>query len=92
MTYELRPGVICTKVCDTYLLIPNREASEHCVGVQRVGLIAAAAVENIEKRQPVENIYKIYSILSKKPDDEVHEKIDGMLEDLCEKGYLIRVD
>ena len=92
MHYIVRPGIVRAKICGVYLLIPDRAASEVCPYVQRISLLVSAAVEVIEKGQPVENIYTIYRILTKKPEEEVRAKVDGLLADLCGKGFLIRVE
>ena len=92
MHYIVRPGVVRTQICGVYLLIPDRKASEACPGVQRINFLLSAAVEELEKGHPVDNIYSFYRILSKKPEEEVRSKIDGILADLCDKGFLIRME
>jgi|GEM_PF-5979965 len=92
MHYVLRPGIVRVSVCGVYLLIPNREASLSCPYVQRISIMAAAAIENIEKGLPVEKTYEMYRILSKQPENVVREKIDAMLHAFYEKGFLIRVE
>lgn len=89
MYYVLRPGVVKTKICGVFLLIPDRKASEICPRIQRLNLITALTLEVLEKREPIENAYRNYTYLSRKTMDEAKEKIDGILDDLCKKGYLI---
>ncbi len=92
MRYKVRPGVVRAQICGAYLLIPDREASEACPYVQRINLLLSAAVEVLEKGQPMENIYTMYRILTKRPEEEIRQKVDRQLADLCDKGFLIRVE
>lgn len=92
MRYILRPGIVRTQICGAYLLIPDRMASEVCPHIQRLSIIMASAVEFIDKGEPYEKAYKISEILQKKSEEEAKDYIDTMCADLCEKGFLIRVE
>lgn len=89
MCYKLRPGVVTSKICGVYLLIPTRAVSEFCPGVQRVSLLLYAALELLERGEPMEKIYKMYEILTKQSPDAVKARVDGLLLDLYNKGFLI---
>ncbi len=89
MKYKVRPGIILTEICGTYLLIPTREASEYCPSVIRISPLMVGIWKTIADDKPVENVYKVMQILTKKPDDEVKEFVDAKLDDLYEKGLLI---
>lgn len=91
MRYKLRPGVVALKICGVYLLVPNRAASEFCPGVQKVSLLLYAALELLERGDPMEKIYKMYEILTKQTPDAVKARVDGLLSDLCSKGFLVPV-
>lgn len=92
MRYKVRPGIVRAQICGVYLLIPDRAASEACPYIRRINLLLSAAVEVIEKGQPIEKIYTIYRILTKRPEEEIRQKVDRQLADLCDKGFLIRVE
>lgn len=89
MTYELRQGIVFTRICGEYLLIPDRKASEICPSVKRLSILGAALIENIQKKDPIEKIYRVYEILGKKTPEEAKEKIDKMVFDLVQEGFLV---
>ena len=91
MNYQLRPGIVFTKICGQYLLIPDRAAAEACPHILRLNVISAALIENIQKEYPMEKIYQVYEILSRKSAEESHERIDRLADDLCRQGFLIEV-
>lgn len=92
MHYVLRPGIVKTQICGVYLLIPNREASISCPNVRRMNLLLAATVEIIEKGEPIEKAYTVYEILAKKTPEEAKRIVNSNLEQLCESGFLIKVE
>ena len=89
MKYKLRPGVVSAKICGVNLLIPDRHASEYCPRIQKLGLIPAVAIEVLKKGEPIEKVYTVVRILGKTTQEEAQTRVDGMLEDLYIKGYLI---
>ncbi|MBO4562905.1 MAG: hypothetical protein J5772_04755 [Clostridia bacterium] len=92
MYYKLRDGIVQTKICGVFMLIPTRRASEYCPHIQKVGLLLYAAIELLERGEPMEKVYRMYSILTKKPDDEVHKMVHDQLEELCAKGFLVKTE
>lgn len=88
MNYTTRPGVALVTVCGVKLLIADRKASEFCPQPLRLKISGAVIWGFLEKGR-MEDIDTFYSILSKKSPEEVREKVDGFLHDLCEKGFLI---
>lgn len=89
MTYELRPGIVLTKICGEYMLIPSRQASESCPSLKRLGLIGASLIETINKKEPLDKVCKAYEILGNKTPEEAREKIRKMVDDLLREGFLI---
>ena len=92
MTYELRKGIVFTKICGEYLLIPNRQASELSPAMKRLNLIGAALIETIIKKEPLEKVCRAYEILGRKTPEEAQEKIDQMIESLCHDNFLIKIE
>ncbi|MBO4848192.1 MAG: hypothetical protein J5586_03465 [Clostridia bacterium] len=92
MKYKLREGIVQTKICGVFLLVPTRAASESCPHIQKVGLLLYSAIELLERGEPIEKIYQMYQILTKKSDEEVRELVDGQLETLREKGFLVAAE
>lgn len=91
MNYRLRQGIVFTKICGQYLLIPNRKASETCPHIKPLSIISAAMIENIQKGYPMEKIYQIYEVLSRKTKEESCKRIDQLAEELCKHGFLEKV-
>ncbi len=92
MRYNIRPGISHIKVCGVHLLVPNREASENCKEIMQLKLTGAITWELIENGRTIEDIYQLYRVLSKKDPEVVQKRVDSFLDDLCEKGFLIRVE
>lgn len=90
MKYQYRPGIVRTHICGECLLIPTREASEACPEIIRLPLLGAAVLEVIEKGKDLSVITGAFRKLTGKPAADIDRRISEFLEDLCEKGYLIR--
>ena len=89
MRYKIRPGIVRTKICDVWLLIPTREASEDCPHIMKLTLLSSIVWETIEKGKPMEDAVRAFRILLKKPDDMIHVKIQRIIDKFCEDGFLI---
>ena len=89
MNYSPRPGIVRAKICGEYLLIPTRSASEECPEVMRLSLMGAALWEELEKGRELKKLYEVFAILSRKPEEEIRERTDKLLDRLYEKGYLV---
>ena len=92
MKYKCRPGIVLSHICGVRLLIPTRAASAFCPYPVQVSFIGAVCWEAIQRGNDPNTMYKAYQILSKKSDAEVHKKIDSLLAQLCEKGFLMAVE
>lgn len=90
MTYKYRSGIIRTSICGEYFLIPTREASEECPEIIQLPLFSAAVLEEIEKGRDLSVISGAFQKLTRKPASEIDSKIKTILDNLCEKGYLIQ--
>ena len=74
------------------MLVPTREASEQCPEIIRLPILGAAVLEEIEKGRDLSIISRSFQKLTRKPAAEINDRINSMLDDLCEKGYLILVE
>ena len=45
--------------------------------------------ETVEKNMPMEKAFKAFKILTRKSDEEVEARIQNILDNFCEKGYMI---
>ncbi len=92
MRYKTRPGVVKVQICGSYLLVPNREASEYCQGVVQLKMLQTMGWEVLEAGGPVKDVYKLFSIFMRQPEEEVRSTVDTFLSRLREKGFLIAED
>lgn len=90
--YKPRPGVIKEKICGSYLLIPDRKASQYCKRVRQLGLLGSVTWNFVAENRSFDDLYKVYRILTKETDDKIKEKIDHFLEQLAEEGFLIEIE
>ena len=92
MKYQYRPGIVRVQICGEYLLVPTREASEACPEIIRLPLLSAAVLEEVEKGRDLSIISGSFQKLTRRSASDIDSRIHVILENLCEKGYLIRVE
>lgn len=91
MKYQYRKGIVMARICGEYLLIPTREASEDCPEVVHLTLFGATVLEAIENSRDLSKISGAFQKLTGRPAPEVDERINTLLNDFYEKGYLVRI-
>ena len=89
MKYICREGVVLTKIAGEWLLIPTRKASESCPHMMRLALPCAMMWGCLKKGGSLEDVYRIFSVLTKKEDKEVHQLVGELMSEMIEKGYII---
>ena len=87
MNYKPCPGIVCAQLCGMNVLIPSRAANAHCTTILPLSLIGSIIWTGIEKDYPIEKVLEVYHIFSKKPDEELIEKIDEFCKKLVDKGF-----
>ncbi len=92
MKYKCRPGIVRIKICGETFLVPNRATSETVPNIMRLSLLKAAIWEDVEKGRDVSFVIQFFQALTKKPKNEIKERIDQVLDEMYEKGYLIPAD
>ena len=92
MNYRARPGIVLTKVCGVYLLVPTRAASEHCPGILRLPLPLLFLWLGIRNGVGYEQFWPVFQGLLRKSESESKELVDRSLQKLYEAGYLIAED
>lgn len=90
MNYKYRPGITRVRICGQYLLVPTRDASEYCPEIIRLPLLSAAVLEEIEKGRDLSIISGSFQKLTGRPASDIDGRISSLLEDLCDRGYLMR--
>lgn len=92
MNYKPRPGIVCAQLCGMNVLIPSRVANAHCTSILPLTLLGTIIWTGVEKDYPIEKVLETYHIFSKKPDEELIEKIDEFCKKLVDKGFAIPKD
>ena len=87
--YKPRPGVVHTQICGVHVLIPSREAYPDCAQIQRLPMLWVIIWDVLCGKTDLEKAMQIHRILTKRPDEEIMERIDRFCSVLCEKGFLI---
>ncbi len=90
--YKCRPGIVLTKICGQYVLIPTRAASEVCPHVLRLTLPAVFLWGAVKSEKPMSELEHAIKILTKKTDEETREMLQKMLDGFVEKKLLIPVE
>ena len=91
LKYKPRPGVVLTKMCGVYFLIPLRCVTEVCKGIQPISLIWMMFWRIVEQGKPLEIFVNGYQVISRKSEQEILAEIESKCEEFCEQGYMIRV-
>lgn len=89
MNYHTREGVVLVHVCDTYLLIPTRLASETCHGIATISGIDAIVWKQLEKGRQYDEILILLSKFFLNRQDMVKERLDSSLKKMEGWGYIV---
>ena len=89
MNYTARPGIVTAQLCGMNVLIPSRITGDACKTILPLTLMGAIVWTGIQKDYPIEKVLEAFRIFSKKPDEELIEKIDSFCEKLYQKGFII---
>ena len=89
MNYLPRPGIVTAQLCGMNVLIPSRQASAYCSTIVPLTFLGTIIWAGIEKDYPIEKVLEIYRMFSKKPDEELIEKIEDFCQKLQKKGFVI---
>ena len=92
MKYKQRPGIVMTRICGDYYLIPTRSASEDVSCCVRLNLFSSIVWAAIGKEMPLERAYNTIHLISKQPEEQIREKAEKLMADFCEKGFLIETE
>lgn len=92
MKYQQRPGIVITKICKRYVLIPTRAASEKCRQILPLSMSWAMTWDLIGKENDEDELIKMLAIFKKKPVEEICEELHQFCEKLSDLGFLIRVE
>ena len=88
-SYKTRPGIVCTRICGKFVLIPSREASRSCATILPLPLIWAATWKALASGKTLEETVRFHQSFTKKSEAEVLEKLEEFYEMLYQKGFLI---
>lgn len=91
MRYQPREGVVGTPICGTFVLIPSRKVYDCCKTIQKMPAQWSLLWIMLEQGESMEHIYRFYSQNGRIPEQQVREKVDYVLKNLCQKGFLEEV-
>ena len=91
MQYAQRPGIVRTKVCEAYLLIPSRQAMPECNQIRKMNLLWISTWDALEKKLPFETVVKAHMGLTGRSEQECIQRIEHFYQELFEDGFLIEV-
>ena len=89
MNYKTRKGIVSIKVCGTRLLIPASEAAPYCPKVYKLSFLSGAIWDMLENEKSMNEIYSIFQKLLKANDSEVRIKVDSIINNFKELGYIL---
>ena len=92
MNYKPRDGIIFVSICDAFLLVPTRKASEECPHIATLSMLEAIFWKQLSKGKTVAEISELYSHIAFLTLEEARIKVDGILSRLCSKGFLLPVE
>ena len=90
LNYKPRPGVVLTKMCGVYFLIPLRSAAEFCEGIRPISPIWMMFWRIVEQGKPLKIFVNGYQVISRKSEEEIMAEIESKCEEFCEQGYMLR--
>lgn len=89
MKYVCRPGIVLTKICGQWLLVPTRKASESCPNIIKLTLPAVIIWKMMEKEKTEEDMQRALAILTHKDRDNSEMFVRNIVETFVERGLLI---
>lgn len=92
MKYTCRPGVILTRICGEWLLIPTREASQYSPCIMRLTFPAMLAWRILKKNRSEEDICRALQIFFHCGEEEARWRTEAMLMSFEERNLIIPVE
>ena len=89
MRYVCRDGIVLTKICNIWLLIPTRKASEEAPLLMPLSFPALIVWTILQRGQPIEDSYRALSILTHKSTEELREPVDEILQMFLKKNLIL---
>ncbi len=90
MKYRPRPGIVLTKICGSYYLIPSRIAYSDCNTMIHLPLLWASDWQFLECGAGIEQMIEVHRIFKKRPEEELRKEILSFFDNLADRGFLIR--
>ena len=91
INYVPRPGIILSKICGRMFLVPTRKAAEEGgVNIMPITLLGTVIWTALERKTPMDVLYRAIGTLKKQSADEVRDQVDSYLLSMSEKGFLVK--
>ena len=71
MDYQIQPGIELVRICGVSLLVPDRDAMEHCSYIMRLSGFQTATWEMLTRGKSLDEIIRVHRILSGKEEEEL---------------------
>lgn len=91
MNYKIKPGYVLLKVCDTHLLVANRQLWDNSSRVRVIPKKYAVCWALMEQGKTSDDVIRSLAELLHKPIGEVEKRLTKTFQNLAEDGYLIEV-
>lgn len=89
MRYKVNPGVVKTRVCGVFLLIPLRSCGKSCRCVKQLTPLWAMTWDSLTAGHSLEDQIQAHKILTRLPEETVRPRIKRFIDDLVSKGFLL---
>lgn len=93
MEYQVRKGIVLTKICDEYLLVAAKEARKYCPAVIQINETAAKIWELIRANKNTDEIIDYFSEMYEVDNsEEMVSKVTDFIRTMHDRGYLLEVN
>ncbi len=98
MKYEARSGIVKMKICGVSFLTPTRKEMNNCSAIMPLNFFNSIIWQMLSNNKPIDEIYDAFQKLlgssknNKMNDDRIRILVDKNLNEMVEKGYVIRTE
>jgi len=95
MRYETRRGIVRLNICGVVFLTPTRKEMNNCSAFLQLNMFNSIIWQFLSENKSIDDVYNLFSrMISNKQHGQEHIKeiIDRNLNEMIEKGYIIRIE
>lgn len=90
MNYTVKEGIVLTKICGEWFLIPTREASETSPHILRLQLPSVFVWQMLKKGKSRNEMLNVLGILLHKQEREAEGVLDTILSSFIARNMLVK--